>query len=124
MAKGGKRKFLIQPYETLVFVGKGLREANAILKSLGEDEIAAEEADGVTGMTIPHYTKAGELVIVLLVPSSYDEHTIWHEAVHATMLALDDAGVEISIENDETFAYTQEHIVRNIRAVAYSRRRC
>ena len=39
--------------------------------------------------------------------------TLMHECIHATMYIFDYVGVEISIHNEEAFAYYSEHLFRS-----------
>ncbi|WP_157032972.1 hypothetical protein [Halomonas sp. S2151] len=58
------------------------------------------------------------LVISEIAPE-YPEEFIWHEALHATFMILDNYGVAFDVENHEVFNYTQAQIVSGVREKLY-----
>jgi hypothetical protein len=59
------------------------------------------------------FTAVSPQIVLCGIPPDADETTIWHEATHLTYQMLRDKG--IGFEEEETFAYTQGFIVRQIK---------
>lgn len=51
---------------------------------------------------------------VLWVPDLCDHAVLAHEAFHVAYAVLDTRGVKLSVDSEEAFAYTIEHVVRTV----------
>ena len=76
-------------------------------------EEAKKRKFDTTGYKAFTYADKGVVKIAINL-DDYDTSLIVHECIHASMYILDFCGVEISINNDETLCYLNEHIFNEV----------
>jgi len=69
---------------------------------------------GTLGACFRLETEQGDGICMILI-SEPDNQIIYHECLHAAWYALDNAGVQIDVNNHEVLTYLQGYLVENIK---------
>jgi len=69
--------------------------------------------------SMPAQGKNGADVVLIRLPSVYDEETVWHESIHTAAFLLDAVGASFGADSMDTVIYPTEYIVRQIKKKFY-----
>lgn len=108
----------VEPYDARIDVVTTRRELARLLRQAG----CEDDSDLCQGAVYRLRSAEGTGYVVYL-PRDRCEETLYHEALHLTVMLMEHFGVVVSAENDEVMAHTQGHVVRQIDAAVYRRRR-
>lgn len=112
----------IEPYGAEVLIFTSMSELVEHVWSVFRHPGVLSDEDvppGVYGLAFTAPTDLGMVFCIAFNADKYREEVIWHEALHTTVDVLNAHGVQFTPDNHEPFAYTQGHLVSQIRSKVY-----